>query len=117
MRPTWSSGLTDWQAQCVQHIEAGLFEYEAQQDCLEATVDFEKCKKWISLNKYPFGLRQNHPYDVWRREIKLLDEFFAIGIAFRHYKMWRRDYKKPRKTNQRDEKQKNTCDENQLTLF
>jgi hypothetical protein len=106
MRPTWSSRLTDWQAKCVQYIEAGLLEYEAQQVCLGGTVDHQECKKWISLNKYPFGLRQNHPYAVWRQEVAILDVFFTVGIAFRHYKTWRKNYKKIRKPNQNNEKQK-----------
>lgn len=116
MRPTWSIGLTDWQARCVENIEAGLLEYEAQQACLSIAIDRQQCKKWISLDKYPFGVRQNHPYDVWRQELKILDEFFALDVAFRNYKAWRKSYKKPRKS-KCNERQESVSNENQLTLF
>jgi len=112
MRPTYNIKMTNWQSRCVETIEAGLLECKAQQASLDVDVDHQQCKKWISVNKYPFGLRQNHPYDVWRQEIKILDEFFMLSITFESYKAWRNAYKKPRKS-----KPKNTCDKNQLTLF
>jgi len=117
MRSTRGSGLTDWQARCVDCIAAGLLEYEIQQARLNSVVDLNECKKWISLEKYQFGPRENHPYTVWRQEIGLLDEFFSLDIAFCNYKSWRNSYRKPRKPNQHTEKKRINRDENQPSLF
>lgn len=72
--------LTNWQKASVNETANGLLEYEAQQLCLGESIDIDTCKKWISANKYPFGLRENHPYQVWRQEIKLVGEFFLLVL-------------------------------------
>ena len=109
--------LTDWQKASVDAIASGLLEYEAQQLCLGKSVDIDACKKWISANKYPFGLRENHPYKVWCQEVKLTAEFLSTRIAVKHYLMWRQSYKKPRKVNGWNEKRKVDFNPNQLSFF
>lgn len=111
------AALTDWQAHCVHEIANGLLEYEAQQLCLGEAVDTDKCKKWVSKNKYPFGMRCNHPYKVWCQEMQILDVFFSTGIAFKGYQTWRQGYRKPRKPNDYNEKKKVTYNPDQLSLF
>ncbi len=109
--------LTDWQAHCVHEIASGLLEYEAQQLCLGEAVDTDKCKKWVSANKYPFRVRENHPYKVWCQEIKLAGDFLSTGIAVKHYQMWRQTYRKSRKPSDYNEKKKVTYNPDQLSLF
>lgn len=111
------AALTNWQAHCVHEIANGLLEYEAQQLCLNKTVDIDKCKAWISKNKYPFGMRCNHPYKVWCQEIKLAGDFLSTRIAVKHYQMWRQAYRKLRKPNDYNEKKKVTYNPDQLSLF
>ena len=77
--------FTNWQTASINAIASGLLEYEAQQLRLGELVNISQCKKWISANKYPFGLRENQPYKVWLREIKLAGEFLSTGIAIKHY--------------------------------
>lgn len=110
---------TYWQDLAVKAIADGLLEYEARQ-FPRGIVDSDKCKKckkWVSTNKYPFGLREYHPYKVWIRELKLAGEFLSTGIAVKHYPMWREAYKKPRKPNDCNKKRKMTYDPDQLSLF
>lgn len=109
--------MTYWQRPSVKAIADGLLEYEARQLCLGEVVDTAKCKKWISKEKYPFGLREYHPYKVWIRELKLAGEFLSTGIAVKHYPMWREAYKKPRKPNDCNKKRKVTYNPDQLSLF
>ena len=109
--------LTYWQKVAVNAIACGLLEYEAQQLCLGESVDINKSKKWISANKYLFGTRENHPYKVWREEVRLAGDFLSTGIAIKHYPMWREAYKKPRKPSDYNEKRKVTYNPDQLSLF
>ena len=117
MKPEWNKPLTDWQKASVNAISSGLLEYEAQQLCLGESDKIDNCKKWISANKYPFRLRENHPYKVWCQEIRLAGEFLSTRIAVKHYQMWRQSYKKPRKVNNYNEQRKTSFNPNQLTLF
>jgi hypothetical protein len=109
--------LTEWQSSCVSKIANGILEYEAQQLCLQEAFDSSKCKAWVSKNKYPFGMRCNHPYKVWCQEMQLLDIFFSTGIACKSYLMWRQAYRKSRKPNDYNEKRKVTYNPDQLSLF
>ena len=109
--------FTSWQIASISAIANGLLEYEAQQLCLGKSVNIDQCKKWISVNKYPFGLRENHPYKVWLREIKLAGEFLSTGIGIKHYQMWRQTHKKSRKTNNWNEVRKVGYNPNQFSLF
>ena len=109
--------FTSWQTASINAIATGLLEYEAQQLCLGKPVNINQCKKWISTNKYPFGLRENHPYKVWLREVKLVGEFLFTDIAVKHYQMWRQSYKKHRKANSWNETRKVDFNPNQLSLF
>lgn len=117
MKPRWNKTLTDWQKYCVNAISTGLLEHEAQQLCLGEKVEIDKCKAWVSKNKYPFGSRENHPYQVWLKEIKLMGEFLLTKIAVKHYQMWRQSYKKPRKINDWNQKRKTSYNPDQLSLF
>lgn len=117
MKPRWNKPLTDLQKPAVNAIASGLLEYEAQQLCLGEAVDTDKCKKWVSKNKYPFGIREYHPYKVWCQEIKLAGDFLSTGIAVKHYPMWRQAYKKSRKPSDYNEKRKVTYNPDQLSLF
>jgi len=117
MTQIWNNPLTDWQKASVNEMANGLLEYEAQQLCVGESVDIDACKKWISANKYPFGLRKNHPYQVWCQEIKLVGEFLSTRIAVKHYQIWRQSYKKPRKVNSYNKRKKLAYDPNQLKLF
>jgi RNase H-fold protein (predicted Holliday junction resolvase) len=112
-----NKSLTDWQKYSVNAIASGLLEYEAQQLCLGESVNIDTCKQWISANKYPFGMRVNHPYRVWCQEIRLVSEFLSTRIAVRHYQMWRQAYRKPRKVNEYNERRKANFNPNQLSLF
>ena len=109
--------FTNWQIASINAIASGLLEYEAQQLCLGESVNIDQCKKWISANKYPFGLRENYPYKVWLEEITLASEFLSTATAVKHYQMWRRAYKKPRKANNWNEIRKVGYNPNQLSLF
>jgi hypothetical protein len=109
--------LTDWQKHAINAIATGLLEYEAQQLCLDKLVNPVAAKKWVSGNKYPFGMRENHPYQVWLSECKLITVFLSLGIAIKHYGWWRESYKKPRKPNSDNEKRKHSYNPDQLTLF
>jgi len=109
--------LTNWQKKAVNEIADGLLEFEAQQLCLGINFDKAQAKTWISRNKYPFGYRENHPYKVWLSEIKLVGLFLSTDIDFRHYSMWRDNYKKPDKPNNWNKTRKNSYDPNQLSLF
>ena len=109
--------LTYWQKVAVNAIACGLLEYEAQQLCLGESVDINKSKKWISANKYPFGARENHPYKVWREEVRLAGDFLSTSIAIKHYPMWREAYKKPCKPSDYNKKRKVTYNPDQLSLF
>jgi len=117
VKPRWNKPLTDWQKASVNAIASGLLEYEAQQLCLGESVNTDNCKKWISANKYPFGLRENHPYKVWCQEVRLVSEFLSTRIVVKHYQMWRQSYKKPRKTNNWNETRKVGYTANQFSLF
>ena len=116
MRPQLKP-FTSWQTASINAIAKGLLEYEAQQLCLGEPVNINQCKKWISINKYPFGLRENHPYKVWLREIKLVGDFLSTDIVVKHYQMWRQTHKRPRKTNSWNETRKVDFNPNQLSLF
>ena len=86
--------LTDWQKASVNAITSRLLEYEVlQQLCIGKSVDIGACKKWISANKYPFRLKENHPYRVWCQEVKLAGDFLSTGIAVKYYQKWRQSYK------------------------
>lgn len=109
--------LTNWQKHCNNAIATGLLEYEAQQLCLGESVETNTAIKWVSTNKYPFGQRVNHPYQVWLSELKIAQVFLSTGIAVKHYHWWRECYKKPRKPNQANKQRKRSCNPDQLTLF
>lgn len=109
--------FTTWQIASINAIANGLLEYEAQQLCLGESVNIDQCKKWISANKYPFRLRENHPYKVWLEEIKLAGEFLSTSITIKHYRMWRQTHKKLRKVNNWNETKKIGYNPNQLSLF
>lgn len=109
--------ITNWQQKAISAIATGLLEYEAQQLCLGKSFEATAAKKWVSANKYPFGPRKNHPYQVWLSELKIAEIFLSTGIAVRHYQMWRKNYKKPRKPNEANERKKRSYNPDQLTLF
>lgn len=109
--------LTDWQKHAIDSIATGLLEYKAQQLCLGESVEASAATKWVSENKYPFGMRNNHPYKVWLSELKIAQTFLSTGIAIRHYQLWREVYKKPRKVNQANDRKKGSYNPDQLTLF
>lgn len=109
--------LTYWQNYSTKAIATGLLEYEARQLCLGESVQASAATKWVSLNKYPFATRENHPYQVWLSELKTAKTFLSTGIAIRHYQMWRECYKKSRKPNKANEHKKRSYNPDQLSLF
>lgn len=117
LKLTQNKTLTNWQKSAVNAIASGFLEYEAQRLCLGETVDGDKCKKWVSANKYPFGARKNHPYKVWCQELKLAGDFLLTGIAVKRYQMWREAHRKPRKPSDYNQKRKVTYNPDQLSLF
>ncbi len=51
-----------WRDKAIRSIANALLEYEAQSLLMGESIEGKSAKKWISKERYPFGLREYTPY-------------------------------------------------------
>jgi len=106
----WESAMKrlTWRDKAIRSIANALLEYEAQCLLMGESIEGKSAKKWISKERYPFGLREYTPYRIWLQEVAKIPYFISTGWPATSYLGWRNGLSKRRKRSVSD---------GQLSLF
>jgi hypothetical protein len=86
---------SSWRDLAIKRIAESLNEYAAIHP---GGIDAQKCRRWISANRYPFGVRKYLPYKVWCEESRKILSFFEAHSDPRAYPGWRNGFSRTAKS-------------------
>jgi hypothetical protein len=83
-----------WRDLAIERIASAVIEYA---ELYSGDIDPQKCRKWISANRYPFGVKNHLPYRIWCEESRKILSFFEAYSdprAYRRKPQWFQPYSK-----------------------
>jgi hypothetical protein len=79
----------------IAHIAAALIEYAALHP---GDIDAKDCRRWISMERYPFSVRKYLPYRVWGEETRKISSFLGTHSDVNAYPGWRNSFSRTAKS-------------------
>jgi hypothetical protein len=86
---------SSWRDLAIACIADALNEYAEQHP---GKIDPKISRKWISANRYPFGVKKHLPYKVWCEESRKILSFFEAHSDPRAYPGWRNGFSRTAKS-------------------
>jgi hypothetical protein len=84
-----------WRDLAIERIASAVIEYA---ELYSGDIDPQKCRKWISANRYPFGVKNHLPYRIWCEESRKILSFFEAYSDPRAYPGWRNGFSRTAKS-------------------
>jgi hypothetical protein len=84
-----------WRDLSIACIADALIEYA---ELHPGKIDPKACRKWISANWYPFGVKNHLPYRIWCEESRKILSFFEAYSDPRAYPGWRNGFSRTAKS-------------------
>jgi hypothetical protein len=84
-----------WRDLAIKRIAESLNEYA---ELHPGKIDPKACRKWISANWYPFGVKKHLPYRIWCEESRKILSFFEAHSDSIAYPGWRKSFSRTAKS-------------------